>query len=636
VTGRRLSIPVVVLLTSLFLSAVGTWVIASGAKERDLARFANATESARDRLEQRLDVYTALLLTGVGLFVASENVTIDEFQAFTEAIDLAGRFQGIQGIGFTLRIAPEDTAAIVAQMRSGGRPDFRIWPDSARSEYHSIIYLQPLDESNALALGYDMFTDSTRREAMERARDTGQPALSGKVTLVQEIGDNAQQAGFLIYAPLYETGVAPGTVQERRDALRGYVYAPFRAEDMFSGIFGTEAQPRVAFDIYDGPRPTPEGLLHTSANFGTRASPSPQVADTTSIAVAGHEWTFVFTPTLAFEAGSRQHLIPLFAGLGTLVSLTLFGLTYLEMRSTREAEEATRRAEQFSRKLSEQALALEAQIRAGNALNEKLAEANAGLVAAHTAMEAARDEAEEARAQADQANRAKSQFLTKMSHELRTPLNAIAGYVDLLQLEIRGSINDSQRKYLGRISHAQQHLLGLINDVLSFAKLEVGKVHYQIEDVDLERVLDDLDGLIVPLAAAKGISYRRISSDETRIVRADREKLLQVLLNLLSNAVKFTATGGSVMVSSSLTDGEVAVRVEDSGRGIPSDQIRAVFEPFVQVSNDLTREDEGTGLGLTIANELAQAMGGTLVAESALGVGSTFTLMMPAGRSANV
>jgi signal transduction histidine kinase len=621
----------VVLLTSLFLSAVGTWVIGSGARERDLARFANATQGARDRLEQRLDVYTALLLTGVGLFAASDQVTNDEFQAFTAAIDLAGRFPGIQGIGFSLKVAPADTAAVVERMRREGVSDFRIWPESPRSEYHVIIHLQPLDVRNARAIGYDMFTDSTRREAMERARDTGQPALSGKVTLVQEIGDSGQQAGFLIYAPLYDTGVPPAATSERREALRGFVYSPFRAEDMFSGIFGTEEQPRVAFDIYDGPRPTVEGLLYTSASFGTAASPSPQFADTTRISVAGHEWTFVFTPTPAFESGSRQNLIPLFAGLGIIVSLTLFGLAYLEMRSTREAEEGTRRAEGYSRKLSEQASALEAQIRASNALNEQLAAANAGLVAAHTAMEAARDEAEEARAQADQANRAKSQFLTKMSHELRTPLNAIAGYVDLLELEIRGPINESQRSYLGRVRHAQQHLLGLINDVLSFAKLEVGKVQFQIEEVNLDSVLDDLDGLIVPLAAAKGISYRRVPSDEVRIVRADREKLLQVLLNLLSNAVKFTGNGGSVTVSSDMVDGKVAVRVQDSGRGIPSDQIKAVFDPFVQVSNDLTREDEGTGLGLTIANELAQAMGGTLVAQSALDVGSTFTLTMPAG-----
>jgi PAS domain S-box-containing protein len=235
----------------------------------------------------------------------------------------------------------------------------------------------------------------------------------------------------------------------------------------------------------------------------------------------------------------------------------------------------------------------------------------------------------EARAEAEQANRAKSQFLASMSHELRTPLNAIGGYVELIELGLRGPVTEQQETDLRRIKRAQQHLLGLINDVLNFARLEAGKIALDVRDVLLVEVMDEVEALIEPQAADRGILYGRGPANPEVRVRADREKLEQVLLNLLSNAIKFTGPGGSVSLECERAGGQVRILVRDTGVGIPAEKLDAVFEPFVQVDPDLTRTRQGTGLGLAISRELARAMGGDLTVESVLDEGSTFTVHLP-------
>jgi signal transduction histidine kinase len=255
-----------------------------------------------------------------------------------------------------------------------------------------------------------------------------------------------------------------------------------------------------------------------------------------------------------------------------------------------------------------------------------------------TAHVLARREVEAARAAAEQANQAKTDFLATMSHELRTPLNAIAGYTELLEIGIHGPVTSEQRDALLRIQRSQRHLLGLINDVLNFAKLEAGHVEFAVADVRVCDVVDALEPLVAPQLRARALRYDRTGcrDDGARTVqaRADAEKLQQVLVNLLSNAIKFTAPGGQVAVRCHAEGDRVQVRVEDTGIGIAPDRLEHVFDPFVQVDRRLNAPHEGTGLGLAISRDLARGMGGDLTVESTLGVGSTFTLTLPATTSA--
>lgn len=246
------------------------------------------------------------------------------------------------------------------------------------------------------------------------------------------------------------------------------------------------------------------------------------------------------------------------------------------------------------------------------------------------ALERARlfDAAERARGEAEAANMAKMEFLATMSHELRTPLNAIAGYAELLEMEIRGPITEPQRADLRRIRRSQQHLLALVNDVLNFARIEAGHVHYEIADVPLDEALRGMEELIGPLLGARRMHYEYTCDAGIR-VRVDRDKMQQIVLNLLTNAVKFTEPGGSVSMIARADGTRARVVVTDTGRGIPPEKLEQIFEPFIQIDRGLTRTRDGAGLGLAISRELALAMGGDLVAASEYGHGSAFTLTMP-------
>ena len=249
--------------------------------------------------------------------------------------------------------------------------------------------------------------------------------------------------------------------------------------------------------------------------------------------------------------------------------------------------------------------------------------------AAKNKLLSAADAAEKAQTLAEDANAAKANFLAAMSHELRTPLNAIAGYVELLEMGLRGPLTEEQQTDLARIRRSQKYLLGLIEQVLVFTQLDAQKVAVHIQDVALDDLLRDTETMVKPQIVARGINYSYNSGEPGILVRADREKAQQIVLNLVTNGAKYTSPGGRVTVSSRAHNGTVHVKVTDTGPGIPDKMLAQIFEPFVQLDRRLNQPREGVGLGLTISRDLARAMGGDLTVDSTLGVGSTFTLVLP-------
>jgi signal transduction histidine kinase len=257
------------------------------------------------------------------------------------------------------------------------------------------------------------------------------------------------------------------------------------------------------------------------------------------------------------------------------------------------------------------------------ALNRQLAEQSASLQQLAAELQVRTEAAEEA-------NRAKGRFLAAMSHDLRTPLTAISGYVDLLEMGIRGPVTDAQKADLQRIRASSKHLLSLIEAILSFARTEAGKLEVKLEPVPVGPLLREIEPSFLPQLAERGLRYECDAGSERLWITADPDRTRQVLLNLVGNAIKFTDAGGEVAVRC-VDEGErVAIHVRDTGRGIAPEQLPLVFQPFVQVNREQVPERQrGVGLGLAISRELAVAMGGELSVESELGRGSTFTLRLP-------
>jgi len=328
----RGSIPWQVLTLSLLLTSLATYYLLVTAEHRQRQRFQNQVERIQHLLEDRMEVYLALLRATSGLFAVQEPVHGEAFHTFVSKLELRQRYPGLQGIGFSRRITPAEVEPLVAAMRRQGNPEFRIWPDHPRTEINVIVFVEPLDRRNRAALGFDMFTEPTRRAAMERARDSGAPAATGKVFLLQEI-EGKKQPGFLLYVPVYRRGLPLATVQDRRFALLGYVYSPFRASDFLGSILGPDDRQEIALQIHAGQEPLPDNLLYRSGEASY-----PRFVQAGTFEIGGTPWTLAASTLPSFEetSGRRQAWVVLLAGL--LTSGILFVLSRSQVQARMAAE----------------------------------------------------------------------------------------------------------------------------------------------------------------------------------------------------------------------------------------------------------------------------------------------------------
>lgn len=353
---RRSTIPWIVLAISLALTGTATTYVSHTARSKAQQRFEHDCESTSDDIRSRLGTYIALLRGTAGLFAASRQVTVTEFRTFVDRLSISTSYPGIQGIGFAAFLPVDSVDLSVGRMREEVGSDFRLWPEptatSPAGERTAIVYLEPLDKRNQAAIGYDMFSDPIRREAMIRARDSGVAAASGRVTLVQEI-DAAKQPGFLIYVPVYRSMTLPQTVEERRRLLAGYVYSPYRAADLLYGVFGTQSRPRIHFRIYDE-SVRPESLLYDSRDNGERDGPGLQ--GTRSLVIAGRTWVLEFAGRQSVARSSESDVTILSLASGLVVSVLLFGISWgqAQARSAAEIAAGELRQSQEALRLSEE------------------------------------------------------------------------------------------------------------------------------------------------------------------------------------------------------------------------------------------------------------------------------------------
>lgn len=342
----------IILAASLLVTALAWYISNESVKKRAEDRFFFRTEDLIHAIGERMLNYEQVLWGGIGLFKSSEEVTRLEWFNYVENLRLNDFYPGIQGIGYSKMIPPEELEAHEQQIRGEGFPNYVVRPRGIRPLYSAIVYLEPFDVRNRRAFGFDMYSEPTRRKAMERACDTGEAAISGMVTLVQEM-DKDIQKGFLMYLPHYRNGAPTQTVAQRREALEGFVYSPFRIGDLMRGVLGRKIS-EIGFTIYDGDEVTREQIMYTSENMPD-GQEKPEYRRVYQMKLnGGHPWTVVIesTPSFVGADDAEQPMIVAIGGL--IIDLLLFivitSISRSEGRAHRIAESMTNNLQEVSRR----------------------------------------------------------------------------------------------------------------------------------------------------------------------------------------------------------------------------------------------------------------------------------------------
>jgi PAS domain S-box-containing protein len=331
-------LPLSVLGVALVVTLIATYYVRASIETRDALRFSNQVLTTRQAIYARMETQIALLRAGAAYMSASESVSRESFRQFVDRLELRRRYPGIQGIGFSLRIDSTGLDSLTRAVRAQGFADFTYHRfGTAGRELHTIVFLEPEDRRNRAAMGFDMYSEPTRRRAMELARDSGTATVTRRVRLRQEIDQDVQH-GFLIYVPVYSGGEIPPTLEARRLRLRGFVYSPLRADDLFEQIAELGNPARADVHVYAADEPGDSSLLFDSRGGHSPEGVEPRYVDTVGLDVAGRRWSLVVASRPAFEEASGREQIPYVFIAGIILSALLFTVSRSEAIAREDAE----------------------------------------------------------------------------------------------------------------------------------------------------------------------------------------------------------------------------------------------------------------------------------------------------------
>ncbi len=597
---RRASVlSVFALVFGLGVTASVSMIEYNHARNLDDEHFNRLVERIQAEVTRRVTVYRYGLMGTRSVFAASSYVHRQEFVHLVNARDLPSEFPGALGIGYIERVpdTPGEVASFVEYVHDEGAPWFEITvppgaaplEGSLTDDRYIIKYIEPLAD-NRSAHGLDIGAHPVRREAAERALRANDASLTGMIQLVQ---DDQHVAGFLYLLPHYKSGMPLDTLEQRTEALVGWVYMPMLGPKVFEGITGA-ADGELDIDVFDNDRLGSETLIFdadgaldpTQAGYGPADYSDRAFHTIRELEIGGRTWMLSISSTPAFRYNSLTGVWIEVIG-GTVLSFLLAALVFVQTNSSRKAWSL---AEGMTSDLRKYAT------------------------------------------KAGQATKAKSDFLANMSHEIRTPMTAILGFTDLLN----ASIKDEQtelREHTRTIKRNGEHLLSLINDILDVSKIEAGKLDIEKIEVRPDALISEVLSLMSVKADEKRLPLEaELTSPVPSVIQSDPVRLRQIMVNLVGNAIKFTSSGRvRIEVWHDGPMQELKIAVRDTGLGMTPEQSAKLFKPFEQADTTTSREFGGTGLGLHISQRLAGMLGGQISCNSEYGKGSTFTLTVYTG-----
>lgn len=557
----------------LVLTVFITYLVSNAIEKRELKEFELVCNEIKIKITARLFSHAQLLRSGSSFMTASDTITRQEWKDFYEANKLEKNLPGIQGLGFSLLVPREKIEQHIKRVRVEGFPNYSITPSGERDIYSTIIYLEPFSGRNLRAFGYDMYSDRTRRIAMEAACDNDVAMLTGKVHLVQETNEDVQ-AGALMYVPVYNTDLPSNTIEERRRALIGWVYCTYRMNDLMRGVLGEwEKYERnnIHIKIYDNYIINEDALLFDSRQNGKF---NENRTLTLPLDFNGKRWTLHISK---IDYPSFYQAAVVTFVFFSLLSISIFMfLLILSLIKVQHKEKVI-----------------------------------------------------------SELNTSKDKLFSIIAHDLRAPFNGFIGLTKIMSENIDRFSKEEIQEISQSMKNSAINLFELLDNLLVWSKMQRGLISFSLEPQNLNQIAANSLNVQAEQAKQKEIAVCNLIPNNIQVL-CDANLISSVFRNLLSNAIKFTHRGGKVELGvKAIEEDMVVCYVKDCGIGMSKDLVSKLFSINEKTSRQGTEEEPSSGLGLLLCKEFVEKHDGRIWVESEVGKGSTFYFTLPIEKNNN-
>jgi signal transduction histidine kinase len=529
-----------------------------------------ATNEANQTLVNTVDIYSEVLRGSVGLFNASNDVTASELSAYINSLSFPERYPGLQAIAYSEIVDKNSIVQYLeTEVNDYTNQPLNLRPDTARDNYVITRLIEPYNSRSAVAIGFDPYTEPTRRKTMNQARDTGEPSITDRLNLIQ---DNKQQPGFLIFVPVYKRGAPIDTVEQKRSAVIGYVGAGVRSKELIDGLFSKTMTKDLALRVFDGNNTDRKNLIYQSDTYNNLAQQKNISSSTQEFKIGNNEWTIVtyVNNKFASETQRRQPREILIGGF--IFSILFAALLYIYM---------TNRARAIT--------------------SEKNLEVQ----------------------------EVKDNLISLASHQLRTPATGVKQFIGMVMEGYVGDINKDQRSMLEKAYLSNERQLEIINQILHVTRADSGRIDLNKERTNVTEVIKTvLEEYKQTIKNRKQKIVLDVPSYPVYI-NADIQYLSMAFDNLLTNASKYSHTRTKINVLIKRTKDSVIISVSDKGVGIKNNDMHLLFQKFSRIHNELSVEAGGNGIGLYLCKEIVVLHGGYIEVDSEHGKGSSFSIILP-------
>jgi len=566
----------------IFLAGLCITIIFSYSSLQDMKKLNhNESEKLFNEFENRiliqLNANAQVLYSSAAFISSSDTITKEEWQEFQTLNKSLSQLPGIQGIGYLTLIYSDKLNYFEQKVRAAGFPDFKVWPQGEREMYSSVLYLEPFEGRNIKALGYDGYSEPIRRKAMDLARDSDKVMLTDKIFLIPEM-NTRRSPGTIMFAPVFRSDAPKHSIEERKSAINGWVFSPFRMDNLLKGILGEWDFHSISLRVYDNNLLVPEKLLFDSdsvyqVNRDKSASGTEFILPMT---FNDKVWTLQFTEYNGVTSIYSKQVFGVLL-LGTLISIMLFVLVVNLINAKSKTLHIQR-------------------------LNDELKKVNLS----------------------------KDRFISVLAHDLKSPFNSLLGFSELLTENIAELRKDEIENFARQIHSSAEITYLLLEELLLWARVQTDHFPFDPKPLNLPEICSKLIEDNSFISGKKNISILN-EIESNVVVKADELMLKTILRNLLSNAIKFTNEGGQIRLKVEKLKNKVVVSISDNGVGMTPIEVSDLFDISHVHSKVGTASEKGTGLGLLLCKDLVEKHEGHIWVESSPGKGSKFSFTLPEG-----